>query len=91
MDDEGKRMKRTRTHLQYTRMAMRTMRPRTARLDTIAKGRMPVLSLSLTDPTLDSWLLLLISDEEEGDKVKDMDKHFCCCPLFRHIQPQSIA
>lgn len=56
------------------------------RLDTIAKGRTAVLSLSLTDPTLDSWLLLLISDEEEGDKVMDMkDKHFVaahCSDIF---------
>lgn len=70
-------------------MPMRTMKPRTARLDTIAKGRTAVLSLSLTDPTLDSWLLLLISDEEEGDKVMDMDKHFVATHCSNIFGPNS--
>lgn len=44
---------------------MRTIRPRTVRVEMTARGTTAFLSLSLMEPTLDSWLLLLTSEEEE--------------------------
>lgn len=44
---------------------MRTIRPRTVRVEMTARGTTAFLSRSLIEPTLDSWLLLLASDEKE--------------------------
>lgn len=39
-----------------------------ARVETTARGRTAVLAPPLAGPTLDSWLLLLTSEEEERDQ-----------------------
>lgn len=65
---------------------MRTTRPRMVSVEMTARGTTAFLSLSLTEPTLDSWLLLLASGREEDRRYSDCrgTEEETCCMMELH-------